>query len=165
MKMNPKYLINTVLLVFVFGSLGYALLRGDQGGSSDTPAARPLGETIPIVEGVEPDWAVYFFYNDVYCDTCEKLEGYALEAVRTQFSDELEAGLIQWRSLDMTTSENEHYAVDFSLYSKSIVLVKLDDGEEIRWENLEDIWDLVHDQPAYMDYIRDSLKDFMGGPQ
>ena len=150
---------------FVFGSLGYALLRGDQRASSETPAARPLGETIPIVEGVEPDWAVYFFYNDVYCDTCEKLEGYALEAVRTHFADELEAGLFQWRSLDMTTIENEHYAVDFSLFSKSIVLVELNGREEIRWKNLEDIWNLVHDQPAYMDYIRDSLKDFMGGSE
>lgn len=165
MKTTPKYVITALLLVFVFGSLAYTLLRDDQIGNRKEGSARPLGETIPVVQGVDPDWAVYFFYNDVYCETCERLEGYALEAVRTHFADDLESGVIQWRSLDMTTPENKHYAVDFGLYSKSVVLVELDDGEEVRWENLDDIWDLVHDQPAYMDYIRSSLKTFMDGPQ
>lgn len=165
MNKNTKYAINALLLAFVFGSLGYALLKGDEGAIEGSASGRPVGLTVPAVEGVEPDWAVYFFYNDVYCDTCERLEGFALEAVKTHYADELESGSIAWRSIDMTTSDNEHYAVDFNLYSKSIVLIELDNGEEVRWKNLEDIWDLVYDKPAYMDYIRDSMKDFMSETQ
>ena len=159
MKSGQKYFLNSLLIGFVVLSLGYAFMNRETGDSVLEP--KPLGQTLPVVEGVEPDFAVYFFYNDVYCDTCEKLEGYALEAVQANFPDELAAGILQWRSLDMTTTENEHYADDFGLYSKSIVLVELDGESEIRWENLEDIWDLVYDKDSYGVYIESSLRSFM----
>ena len=162
MKMNAKYAVNTVMLLFIFGSVGYALFLGDPSGSDGTPLVRPAEELIPIVEGVEPNWAVYFFYNDVYCDTCEKLEGYAVEIVKSRYSELLASGVLGWRSLDMTLPANEHYAVEFKLFSKSIVLVELEDGEVLRWQNLEEIWDLVHDKDAYGEYIDSSLKRFMG---
>lgn len=161
MKSGQKYILNGLLIGFVVLSLGYAFMNREAGDSASEP--KPLGQTLPVVDGVDPDFAVYFFYNDVYCDTCEKLEGYALEAVQVNFADELVAGILQWRSLDMTTVENEHYADDFGLYSKSIVLVKLDGESEIRWENLEDIWDLVYDKEAYGVYIETSLRSFMDG--
>ena len=163
MHPNLKYAFNTALLLFVAGSLVYTFLPEKPSENTGTATPRPLGLTVQAVEGVDPEWAVYFFYNDVYCDTCEKLEGYALGAVRAHFGDELNAGIIQWRSIDMTTPENAHYAVDYSLYSKSIVLVELDNGEVVRWKNLEEIWDLVYDQQKYVHYIRDSMKDFMDG--
>lgn len=161
MKLSPKYVINAVLLLFIFGSLGYALIRGESAGNDESPLVYPAGEMIPVVAGVKPDWAIYFFYNDVYCDTCEKLEGYAVEAVKEQYSEMLASGELQWRSLDMTTPENEHYAVEYGLFSKSIVLVELEGDAEVRWENLEGIWDLVGDRNAYEEYIESSLKSFM----
>lgn len=88
-----------------------------------------------------------------------------MKAVRAHFQEDLDSGTLQWRSIDMTTPENEHYAEEFKLFSKSIVLVELDQSDEIRWENLKDIWDLVYDQPEYMEYIRKSLSEFMEAPQ
>jgi hypothetical protein len=164
MNQNLRYLVNAALLAFVFGSLGYALLRGENSSTPDS-TPRPLGLSVPVVEGVEPRWAVYFFYNDVYCDTCERLEGYAFEAVQKHFGDRLESGDITWRSFDMTTPQNEHYAIDFDLYSKSVVLIELHEGEEIRWKNLEKIWDLVDDEPAYIDYIQKTFNEFMDEAQ
>ena len=160
--MNPtaKYIINAVLLTFVVIALGYGLLGRTR--TAEAPDAfQPRDSLVPAVDGVDPEFAVYFFYNDVYCETCDKLEGYALEAVRSDFADELESGKIQWRSLDMTTPENSHYPEDFKLYSKSVVLVEFDGTEEVHWENLEEIWDLVHDEEAYKAYISESLRAFM----
>lgn len=165
MNNKLKYTINAVLLSIVVGSLAYAFLKPAPPNDPTSPTRTPLGDTIPIVEGVDPNFAVYFFYNDVYCDTCERLEGYAIEAVRAHFHEDLDSGVLRWRSIDMTTPENEHYAEDFKLFSKSIVLVELVQDEEIRWENLKDIWDLVYDQPKYTEYIKSSLAAFMGDSQ
>ena len=163
MASEHKKIVTALLLAFVGLSVLYALMNYRVVDSPSTVGA--LGKTLPVVEGVDPDWAVYFFYNDVYCETCEKLEGYALEAVQADFQDALDSGALQWRSIDMTTAEHEHYAEDFQLFSKSVVLVELGGDEEVRWENLEDIWDLVHDKPAYMKYIQSSLADFMDEAQ
>ncbi len=116
MNRTQKHVINTVLLGFVVCSLAYTVLIDNPSSESPASERHPLGATLPIVEGVEPDWAVYFFYNDVYCETCEKLEGYALEAVQEGFAGLLDSGELQWRSLNMTTPENKHYPVDFDFY-------------------------------------------------
>ena len=152
-----RQLVAVLILAFVGGSVIYGTINRQ----SAKTGPYTLGRTLPVVEGVDPVWAVYFFYNDIYCETCERLEGYALEAVQEHFQDDLDSGVLQWRSMDMTLPEYEHYAEDFELYSKSVVLVELDGAEEVRWENLEGIWDLVHDKPVYKTYIESSLTAFM----
>ena len=161
MSPTAKYTLNSALIGFVIIALGYGLfVRNKTAEAPDT--FRPRDTLVPAVEGVEPDFAVYFFYNDVYCETCNKLEGFALEAVQSEFEDELKTGLLQWRSLDMTTPKNSHYVEEFGLFSKSIVLVAFESGKETRWENLEDIWDRIHDEGGYKEYINASLRAFMG---
>ncbi len=157
-----KTILSTLLLVFVSASLLYWATHRD-GPVQDKPGqSRPDRDDIATVDGVAPDWAVYYFYNDVYCTTCEKLENYALETLKTQFTEDLASGKLQWQALDMTASENEHYVMDYKLYSKSVVLVAFDQGKEQRWENLTEIWDLAHDKAAYMAYVETHLRNFMG---
>lgn len=160
MSSNVKYAINSALIAFVIIALGYGILMRTQ--TAEAPDTfRPREVSVPPVEGVDPEFAVYFFYNDVYCETCDKLEGYALDAVKSEFEDLLTSGLLQWRSLDMTAPENEHYVEDFGLFSKSVVLIELDAGSEVRWENLEEIWDRVHDEDDYKMYVNERLRAFM----
>lgn len=158
--MNVKNLTGVLLLVFVFASIVYMAVKPSTTGSAasiGTPSA-----TLPKVEGVDPDLVVYYFYNDIRCDVCLRLEAYAVEALKTYFMDELESGAIQWRMLSMDDPENEHFLIDYELYSKSIVLVRFENGEEVHAENLEEIWDLVYDQPDYIEYIRMKVSDFLG---
>ena len=156
--MKPKTLISALLLVLVLASVVYMIVKEPRRVAGDAAPGRRLS----AVEGVEPDVIVYFFYNDIRCDVCLKLEDYAVEALETYFSDELASGAVQWQMLSMDDPENEHFLIDFRLYSKSVVLVELDDGERVRFKNLEDIWDLVYDKPEYLDYMRANVLDFLG---
>lgn len=161
MNANIKTMLGALLLVFVAASILY-WANNRNGPVLDKPdQSRPDHAFVPTVEGVEPDWAIYYFYNEVYCSTCEKLETYALETVQTHFADALASGTLQWQALDMTVPENEHYVTDFKLYSKSVVLVEFKAGEMDRWENLTEIWDLAHDKAAYMAYVETHLNNFM----
>ncbi len=159
--LNLKNLTGILLLLFVFASIAYMAVKP----STTTGSAASVGTasaSLPKIEGVEPEIAVYFFYNDIRCDVCLRLEAYAVEALKIHFMDELESGAIQWRMLSMDNPENEHYLTEYELYSKSIVLVRFENGEEVRAKNLEDIWDLVYDRPDYVEYIRMEINDFLG---
>ena len=156
--MKPKTPRGGLRLILVPACVGDMIVKEPRRGAGGAPPGRRLS----AVEGVEPDVIVYFFYNDIRCDVCLKLEDYAVEALETYFSDELASGAVQWQMLSMDDPENEHFLIDFRLYSKSVVLVELDDGERVRFKNLEDIWDLVYDKPEYLDYMRANVLDFLG---
>ncbi len=159
--MKIKSIISALLLVFVFASVAYMAVKEPRRVEEDAASSSSPSATLPKVVGVEPNVAVYFFYNDIRCDVCLRLEAYAVEALKMHFADELASGAIQWRMLSMDDPENEHYLIDFELYSKSVVLVDPENGTPVRFKNLEDIWDLVYDKPAYIEYIRESIRDFL----
>ena len=159
--MSIRNLFTTALLALALGSLVYTfVIPRDEPGVITSPT-RPMENTVIRVEGVDPAFAVYFFYNDIYCSTCEKLENYALSTIQADYAGELSSGMLQWRTLDMRTSENKHYIEEFSLYSKSIVLVAFENQTITRFKNLEGIWDKVGEEMEYRSYIRENLKTFM----
>ena len=159
--MKPKNAIGAALLVFAVASLGYMGLRetGVAGELIDTSIE--YEDIVIAVEGVEPRVIAYFFYGDIHCSTCANLQEYALSALRESFADEFESGALQWRTLNTDKPENEHFVMDYSLYSKSIVLVAMENGEEAGFKNLEEIWDLEYDQDRYREYIRANTREFL----
>jgi hypothetical protein len=58
---------------------------------------------------------------------------------------------------------NEHFAEDYKLYTKSVIVSTQKDGKESSWKNLDQIWTLVGDQTKYMEYIRKEVKACLAG--
>ena len=105
---------------------------------------------------------VYYLYRMPRCDTCLRIEAYAQEAIETGFADELRLGNVEWHAYDAGQPEHEHYWDDFKLEVKSLVMVEIQDGEQIRWKNCEKIWDLVDDKPAFLSYVRAEVQAYLG---
>jgi hypothetical protein len=151
--MKPKKLITAVLLIFVAGSLGYMVIRENKPGAATTQeAAQQAKQDNQIV--------VYYFHGDVRCPTCHKLEQYARESLETNFADWLASGKIKWQPTNIDTAGNEHFVKDYELVTKSVVLSKVVDGQQVAWKNLDRIWDLVSEKEKYLAYIRDNVRVF-----
>jgi hypothetical protein len=150
--MKPKNIIGVALLLFVVGSVAFMAIRdgGEDGLLSPTP-----------ITGVDPELIVYYFDADFRCETCDNLKAYTLEALETHFAEELKTGTIAWQIHNTDRPVNEHFVSKYSLYSKSVVLVRMQDGKPEKSENLKRIWDLVYDKPAYIEYIRTSTQDLL----
>jgi hypothetical protein len=165
--MNVKKIITTALLVFVAASIGYMIARENCVCSvlrqSAPPAAvQPQAVPLSVPGQAEPNQQliVYYFHGDARCATCYKLEQYAKESLDTYFADDLAAGKIQWKPTNVDTSGNEHFVKYYELVSKSVILSKTVDGQEVAWKNLDQIWQLVRDKDKYLAYIRDSVTAF-----
>ena len=166
--MNIKQIITALLLLFVIGSVAYMFAR--QAGDNQ-PSQPTAIETEPVKTAIEsaqtesietqPELIVYYFHGDVRCPTCLKLESYAREALETHFADELAEGLIIWKPTNVDQSENTHFVKDYGLVTKSVILSRIRDGEEVDSKNLELIWDLVKDKTLYTEYIRDQIQQFL----
>lgn len=106
---------------------------------------------------------VYYFYSNVRCPSCLKIEAYTRHLLESRFAAELKAGAIIWRPLNVETPGNEHFMDDFKLYTKSVVLVRQDQGRIVHWKNLPRIWELLTDEGAFADYIAGEIDAFDTG--
>jgi hypothetical protein len=103
----------------------------------------------------------YYFHGTYRCPTCTRLEKYAREAIETNFKDELSSGALTFKAVNTEEPGNEHFAKDYQLYTKSLVLSLTKDGEEIRSKNLDKIWQLVGNKQKFMAYVTAEVRAFL----
>ena len=103
----------------------------------------------------------YYFHGTFRCPTCKKLEQYAKEVIESDFKDALASGKLSFKVVNVESKGNEHYAKDYQLYTKSVVLSLSKDGKEIRSKNLDKIWQLVGNKEQYENYVRDEVAAFL----
>ena len=152
--MNAKKLIRNILLVFAVGSLAYMIVKevSDRRAASSTATASAAGITSAT------KLVVYYFSEGKECTTCEQIPLYARAALETHFANELKSGAIVWCAIDVDEARNQHYIDEYGIYTKSIVLSRIADGKQTRWENLDRVWDLVYDEPAFIEYVRKEVR-------
>jgi hypothetical protein len=104
----------------------------------------------------------YYFHGNMRCKTCRAIEAYSEEAIKTGFAEELESGRLIWRAVNTDEAENKHFIEDFELATKSVVLAEYRNGELGRWQNLNQVWQLVRDKARFVDYVRNETRKFIG---
>ena len=104
---------------------------------------------------------VYYFHGNRRCISCRKLEANTRNAIDSLFADQLENGQLELQVINTDQPQNRHFTHDYRLFTKSVVLSKIKDGYEIKWKNLDKIWQLYRSKEAYSDYIQSELKSFM----
>ena len=173
--MKTKTIITIVLLVFVAASIGYLItkeLRALAQSAPDETYSPPVinnkgvsSEDANVVKSpVESsqEVVVYYFRNNFRCAKCRKFESYSDEVLRTAFSDALNGGRLEWKVINIDEPVNKHFVRDYQLYTKSIIVAKIQDGKQTEWKNLEKIWDLVGDKAVFVKYIKDEVTAYLG---
>ncbi|MEE8451424.1 MAG: nitrophenyl compound nitroreductase subunit ArsF family protein [Thermoguttaceae bacterium] len=143
--MKLQKVVTVALLLFVVASLGVMVANSLRPGrSGDVPA-----------DGV----VAYFFHGKVRCPTCRNIEAYAHEAIQDGFAEQIEAGRVHWRVVDYEEPQNEHFATDFELVSPTVVLVTMEAGQATGWRNLMEVWNLVSDKGAFLEFLQQQVCD------
>ncbi len=129
--------------------------------TSDLPAVRQ--EIVTSQPGVAPDVIqVTYFSSDVRCATCVRIERLTGETVARNFGPELASGRIAFRTVNLDGEGNEHYIRDYSLISKTVIVSDLAKGQEVRWENLQQVWTKQKNEQAFEAYVVDAVRRHLG---
>jgi len=105
----------------------------------------------------------YYFHGNFRCQTCRKIETLSREAVESGFPEDLKAGRLAWRVVNVEEAGNEHFIQDYQLFSKSLVLVAKEGEKQTRWKNLQEVWTLVGDKDAFIQYVQDEIRAYLRG--
>lgn len=154
-----KNLIITVVgLVLLFSA---AIVIAD-----DKPETAPTDSSeVPAIKSEKSQDTdqiiVYYLHMNRRCMTCGKLEAYSTEAIETGFAEQLKDSSIVFRIENFEQEGNEHFAKEYQLYSQSLILSRLHDGEETEWRNLDKIWKLVGNKEEYITYVQTEVSEFI----
>ena len=161
--MKAKPIITALLLAFVAASVGYLVLRENKTSASPAmpPAAPGAATAAKAAPGAAP-FVAYYFHTTRRCRTCLKIQAQAQEAVQTGFAEELKRGRLAWQPVNLEEPGNEHFAAEYKVTGSSLVIAEVKDGKPVRFAKLDKTWDLVHNKPAFMDYVAAEVTAFLG---
>lgn len=148
-----RRLVAIVLFFFVVVSLGAIYVRSEK-ARTDSPARAqpPTSETKVIA---------YYFHVSARCVTCRNIESYAREVVERKFAGDIAQGRVEFRSINVQRPENHHFVKDYQLFTKSLVLVRLDHGRQAEYKVLHDTWELAGSKQAMQDYVEREVRDYL----
>jgi hypothetical protein len=100
---------------------------------------------------------VYYFHGNLRCKTCKKIEALTKKTLEESFAAQLKDGSVELQVVNVDETENEHFVEDYELAIRSVVVSQLKQGKEAKWRRLDKVWQLVHDEPAFSDYLRTEI--------
>ena len=110
-----------------------------------------------------PRFIATYFLTNLRCPSCLAIERLTAETIRVVFAEELSAGLLEWRTINIDGEGNYHYVKDYSLYTKSVIISEYVNGKETRWKNLPKVWELLGNEDKFSKYLKDEMTAFMAG--
>ncbi len=103
----------------------------------------------------------YYFHTTRRCASCKKIEAYSSEAIKTGFESELKNGKLEFYSINTDESENKHFIDDYELYTKSLIITKINGDKETEWKNLTEVWQLLGDKEKFYRYVRGEIQAYL----
>lgn len=136
-----------------------------QGKASGAGGPKPQPATAPrpgIAVGKASHWVfVYYFYNNIRCESCRKIEMYTQSAVQRGFEKELQEGTVVFFPINIDEPGGQRFIRDYRLYSKQVIVSDMHNGKETRWKDLKRVWELLNDPDAFDKYIWTEVAEYV----
>ena len=169
--MKVKSVIAGFLLLFVAASVVYlavgdSLARTESSPENDDTTVPVMTisstEDVGRLEEAQHRIIAYYFHGTSRCPTCRTIEQYAHEALETGFPKELQSGTLEWLAVNVEESQYQHFVSDYQLHTRSLVLVEMEGETQVRWKNLDQIWELVGNKDAFISYVQSETRTCLG---
>jgi len=167
MKSVNKYFFGLLVSLFALSTVLVCHASQPQtrneSATNQTAVAAEKTDTVKTSVQSNNKLVVYYFHGNARCPTCYKLENYAKSEMESCFADVIKKGKLEWRTVNVEVPGNEHFNDDYKLYTKSVIISTVKDNKELSWKNLDKIWQLVHEESKYREYIRNEVKACLDG--
>ncbi len=163
--MKHKFIIAIMFTAIVFIVAGLGAQPEEQSQTSkEAKISAPIDSTrIDTNDSTktEPEVIAYYFHTTVRCVSCKKIEAYSREAIENGFAEELKNGTLKFESINIDDEDNKHFAKDYQLYTKSLIICDMESGKQVQWKNLEKVWQLLGNEEKFIKYVRDEINSYL----
>jgi 23S rRNA pseudoU1915 N3-methylase RlmH len=89
------------------------------------------------------------------------MEKWTKEALDEYFKDDEKNGRLDLQVVNLDVKGNEHFAIEYQLFTKSVVLSLVKNGKEVKSTNLTKVWDHLGDSNKFKTYIKDEVSKYL----
>ena len=167
-----KKILQPILLLIVALGLG-AFVWGKINSAPTAPSAAPeTAQTMSITDAAKANTAapatdpaaaaqaaapspivVTYFITDVRCASCKMIERLTRETLARDFADAMDSGQVRFQTINIDRPENKHYARDYELAFKTVVVSRQSPSGADDWEKLDEVWQLLDTPDAFAAYV------------
>lgn len=136
---------------------GYDISGSDAGKSGNAGLKGP---------GDRDGYYVVLFRGSSFCPTCdvmERLTGELFASTDSEIAEDVSSGALFYKTINFELAGNEHYLMDYDLYTTTIVLIEQRSGSVKRWKNLQESWKESENEKGYIKYLSGEIKKFQEG--
>lgn len=149
-----------VIAVCLLGGLSIVQCSKPRTATDENKAGKTEGDTTVYNEKGRK-LVAYYLHGTFRCPTCLSIEKQSKETVETEFADVEKEGKVVFLSLNYDEPENAHFQDDYKLTAQSLVLSLRNNGKEVKWKNLPEVWEHVHNPPAFREYVAGELWEML----
>ena len=102
-----------------------------------------------------------YFHATNRCQACLSIEEYTRKAITTFYEKQLKDSTLKFSSLDFLDAPNSHFQDEYKFESQTLIISKKVNNKEVKWKNLDKIWDYVSDFQKFQIYIKDEISQFL----
>jgi hypothetical protein len=162
MSIDRRHLVTGALLAFVAVTAVTLGVKEIRHARAVAAAQRTENRPAAPQPGARPATIyVTYFRATARCTSCLKIEDLTDGTMTTRFAGPIADKRVVWRTLNLDEPENNHFVKDYGLYTKAVVVSEFRDGREVRWKNLDQIWQLLGDPPAFQGYVEREVQAFL----
>ena len=170
--MELKKIIGVFLGLFVLASIVFLVvteIKKDESVVVSSQSVSHIGniseQNAAATDVVTPRKDKYveglYFHGSNRCRTCNLMEGYIRDVLKDSFDKEIKDGLLSFESVNVDEASNQHYIQNYQLQSISFFLSLKKDGKEIKFQNVDQIWQLARNESQFKSYIKSEIKRFL----
>ncbi len=150
-----RKLLQIVLLAFVASGIGYwawdKFTPSAHASTVDAPAPAQEATSNHVV-------VVTYFTTDVRCKSCLNIEKLTRQTIETKFANEAASGLVRLDIRNIDQPENAHFAGDYDLSFKTVVISDQWSGTERSWQKMDDVWKHLSEPNAFTAYLSEAIE-------
>lgn len=100
----------------------------------------------------------YYFHGNFRCGACSRIQEFSEKSIQKYFEDQLKDGTLVYKAVNIDEPENRHFIKDYQLYTRSLVIAADKNGKEVKWKNLDRVWQLVRNETRFGEYVKTEIE-------
>jgi hypothetical protein len=105
----------------------------------------------------------YYLHRTIRCHTCLAIEADAERAIRNNFSQQIATKSLVWMPFNLDDPGGKELEKQFDISGSTLVIAKMQDDKVIESKKLEKVWQLVGDEKAFSEYVKNEINAYMNG--
>ncbi len=151
-KDKTVHMLKQALLAFVLVTIGFGI-----GKEVTLRRMQVMVSSNSVMSGDKV--MVTYAHATIRCVSCETIERLTHETLDEQFSEAVADDRIVFREVNF--QEDTGLAKQYEVVANCVIVSRIEQGQEIRYKRLDEVWDLYEDPPAFKQFLGDAIRKYL----